>query len=145
MALYKLIYRSQEAFPFNDEALARLLMECRLKNSHKNISGILLYGYGYFIQMLEGEEHEVRSLFHEKILHDPRHTSVKILNEGLSYKRLYPTWAMAYRPYDPESVLDVQGYVNPDKQSIYGRNLLSPLKTLEAMELLSMEVNNRIN
>lgn len=145
MALYKLIYRSQEALPFNDEALTRLLMECRLKNSEKNISGILLYGYGFFIQMLEGEEQDVRSLFFEKILHDPRHTGVKILNEGPSYKRLYPTWSMAFRPYDPEAVLDVQGYVNPDKQSIYGRNLLSPLKTLEAMELLSMEVNNRIN
>lgn len=145
MALYHLIYRSQETFPFNDEALTKLLMECRMKNIQKNISGILLYGYGFFIQMLEGDEQDVLSLYHEKILNDPRHNNLKILNEGPSYKRLYAEWAMAFRPYDPETVLDVQGYVNPDKQSVYGRNLLSPLKTLEAMELLSLEVNNRTN
>lgn len=143
MALYNLIYRSQAAFPLNDEALTRLLMDCRLKNSQKNISGILLYGYGFFIQMLEGNEQDVRSLFYEKIMHDTRHYGVKILNEGPSYKRLYPEWSMAFRPYDPEALLDVQGYIDPDKQSVYGRNLLSPLKTLEAMEMLSMEVNNR--
>lgn len=145
MALYNLIYRSQAAFPFSDEVLTGLLMECRMKNSQKNISGILLYGYGFFIQMLEGDKHDVRSLFFEKIMHDTRHNAVKILSEGPSYKRLYPEWSMAFRPYDPEALLDVVGYVDPDKQSVYGRNLLSPLKTLEAMEMLSMEVNNRTN
>jgi len=145
MALYNLIYRSQAAFPMNDEALIRLLMDCRLKNSQKNISGILLYGYGFFIQLLEGDELDVRSLFYEKILHDSRHSGVKILNEGPSCKRLYPEWSMAFRPYNPGVLLDLQGYVDPDKQSIYGRNLLSPLKTLEAMEMLSIEVNHRSN
>lgn len=145
MPLYTLIYRSQVTFPLNDEALTHLLKECRQKNSQKNITGILLYGYGFFIQMLEGEEHAVRSLFYDKILIDTRHNRAKVLNEGPALRRLYSEWAMAFHPYDPEAMLGIKGYVDPDQQSVFGRNLLSPLKTLEAMELLSMDVNNRNN
>jgi hypothetical protein len=144
MTLYNLIYRSQASYPFSDSELTGLLAECRIKNAQSNISGILLYGYGFFIQLLEGNKHEIKELF-ERIAADTRHHSVKVLREGPAEKRLYAQWAMAFRPYDPEAVIQMPGYIDPDTTSVYGRNLLSPLQTLQAMEMLSMEVNNRNN
>lgn len=120
-----------------DEDLNALLDVARRNNAQKGISGILLHGYGFFIQLLEGDTDIVQDLFYNHICLDTRHHSLKVLQEGEAGRRLYSDWAMAFRPFEPNKFLIQPGYVNPDQPSIYGRDLLSPLQTLEIMETLS--------
>jgi Sensors of blue-light using FAD len=143
MGLYQLVYQSKAAYPFDDQALAELLAKVRPFNTEYNITGILLYGYGSFLQMLEGDDDVVRSLYYLKIARDPRHTNLKVLKEGYSSTRLFQQWAMAFRPLEPNLFTHISGFVNPDQESEYGRDLLNPLRTMEALELLSLDVERR--
>ncbi len=143
MALYQLIYRSKARIRPSDVALSALLQQCREKNTPKNITGILLYGYGMFIQLLEGDDELVRELYYEHIANDPRHYDMKVLQEGFVPKRLFQDWSMAFRTHEPQRYLSQPGFVDPDTPSVYGRRLLSPLMTMEAMEMLSAEVHGK--
>lgn len=140
MALYQLVYRSKASHPFTQDELLALLGKARQHNSEKNITGILLYGYNHFIQLLEGEDELVRELYFQRIHRDPRHHSVKILQESPVKKRLFAQWSMGFRHFDPERVQYIAGFIDPDGPSEYGRKLLAPLEIAEAMEMLALEV-----
>jgi len=45
-------------------------------NDALQMTGILLYSFGRFLQVLEGERDQVLGMFTQKILGDPRHTDV---------------------------------------------------------------------
>ena len=123
-----------------DEDLNALLEVARRNNAQKGISGILLHGYGFFIQLLEGDADVVLDLYYNHICQDTRHQTPKVLQEGEASSRLYSDWAMAFRPFEPNRFLIQPGYVDPDQPSIYGRDLLSPLQTLEIMETVSLHI-----
>jgi Sensors of blue-light using FAD len=143
MALYQIVYRSKATAPFAEDDLVALLEKARSHNAGKNISGLLLYGYNQFFQLLEGDDELVKDLFFNRINNDSRHGAVKVLQEGYTAKRLFGQWAMAFRPLDAKRAKLLEGFVDPDVQSEYGRNLLAPLKMTDALEMLSMEVESR--
>ncbi len=145
MALYQLIYQSKATKKLTDADLAQLLEKARVFNQQYQISGILLYGHGSFLQMLEGDDDVVRALYYLRIANDPLHTNVRVLKEGEVPNRLFDRWAMAFRPLDSNLFADIRGYVNPDTESEYGRNLLAPLVTMEAFEVLSLEMKRKEN
>lgn len=95
--LYSLVYASTAISPFDDAGLEELLRRSRERNDAKQISGLLLYRRGRFIQFLEGPEAEVRELF-AAIERDPRHLTPRILNEGHPDRRQFADWTMAYQP-----------------------------------------------
>lgn len=65
-------------------------------NLDHNISGILCYHDGSFLQFLEGDSHEVEYIF-KRIVKDPRHTCItKVLDEPIA-ARLFKGWGMAVR------------------------------------------------
>ncbi len=145
MALYQLIYQSKATKNLTDANLVQLLDKARAFNTQYQISGILLYGHGTFLQMLEGDDDVVRALYYLRIASDPLHTNLRVLREGTAPQRLFDRWAMAFRPLDISLFTEVIGYVNPDIESEYGRNLLSPLVTMEAFEVLSLEMKRKEN
>ncbi len=77
-----LIYVSSEVAPFSAVELRDLLAKSRSKNAQLGITGMLLYRRGKFMQILEGEEDAVQTLY-RKITHDPRHRRIVILFQGL--------------------------------------------------------------
>lgn len=143
MVLYRLIYRSSAAVPMTDDSLLSLLERARKNNAQRGISGILLHGYGFFIQLLEGDAELVRDLYYNHICLDTRHNNLKVLHEGEATNRLYSDWAMAFRPFEPNRFLIQPAYIDPDQPSVYGRDLLSPLRTLEIMEALSRQMQKK--
>ncbi len=143
MALYQLIYRSKASQPFTQEELVALLGTARTFNTERDITGILLYGYNHFIQLLEGDDEVVRELYFHRIYRDPRHHSLKILQEGFVKKRLFSQWAMTFQHFDPQRAQYLAGFIDPDEQSEYGRNLLGPLQITDAMEMLSLDLNGK--
>ncbi len=94
--MYQLLYASSAKRKFSGADLQSLLGECRAFNGPAGITGMLLYEDGNFIQLLEGEETDVKRLF-ERIDRDSRHRGVLILDQGETRERQFGNWSMGFR------------------------------------------------
>jgi hypothetical protein len=91
--VHQLIWASRATRSFEPLELARLVAEARRKNALRDVSGILIYDAGGFVQVLEGSESAVEQLFRE-ISRDPRHRDVVVINRGPIAQRVFPEWPM---------------------------------------------------
>jgi hypothetical protein len=96
MPLHHLSYQSTALLSVSKATMQNLLAKSRAYNLAHEVSGMLLYRNGQFVQVLEGEEPVLRALY-EKIRRDPRHTDVAVLVDEPLAKRKFGSWAMAYR------------------------------------------------
>lgn len=67
-------------------------------NSKNEITGVLYYGNGYFVQCLEGLKSKVEDLFYNKILKDSRHQNCEILFYEKCETGLFTHWNMKFAP-----------------------------------------------
>ena len=119
MGLYQLIYQSQSLVPFEKEEIVTLLVRCRAYNTTHNITGLLLYTPdGRFLQVLEGEESIVRSLYLNKISTDPRQFSCRIYSEGPALKRSFPSWPLGFRNASADVLRTLLSNVPPDRPGL---------------------------
>ena len=81
--------------PMNSVDLLNLLRQSRARNVRHQITGMLHYKNGHFMQVLEGQEKDVRTIF-SAIKRDMRHKSVDMLRSGYVINRHFPNWAMSY-------------------------------------------------
>lgn len=110
--MHHLIYSSSATTPFTDAALQELLTKARANNEQLQVTGVLLYHEGQFMQLLEGEATVLRSLY-QIIERDARHTSIFKLADKPIETRSFSDWSMAFRPVDAEAFAQLQGYQNP--------------------------------
>lgn len=103
MAVVSLVYVSLATREMTDEELQSLLKMARETNATLDVSGMLLYRDGYFIQALEGEEKAVDKLF-DKIRHDPRHKSVLVVTKTSIQERAFEQWSMGFNKVDTHEV-----------------------------------------
>jgi hypothetical protein len=92
----------------SSEQLLALLMQCRDNNSTQGVTGMLLYGNGTFLQVIEGEAAVIDGLV-EKIWADPRHAEKKLLHRREISRREYADWSMAFERVSDEAFWDVEG------------------------------------
>ena len=98
MGLYHLTYLSRSLAPFSVPELTALLHQSRAHNRQTHITGLLLHTPdGRFLQILEGEEADVRQLYYQHILSDPRHHQCQVLEEGSCAERSFADWNMGFR------------------------------------------------
>ena len=76
--LIQLIYRSHSCIALTEEALQALGTSCTQRNQQRQIFGVLLYDGAYFMQVLEGEESVIDTLY-AQIAGDVRHKDVVLL------------------------------------------------------------------
>ena len=107
--VFQLVYVSSAKTKFSQAELKALLDQSREKNARLGLSGILLYHDGNFMQLLEGEEKQVRSLY-TRIAEDPRHGGFIILISGPVAERTFPDWTMAFRNMASAEVKALPGY-----------------------------------
>ncbi len=93
--MYSLIYRSVAKDSFDKPLIYKMLSEARDFNATHGITGCLLYHKGQFIQLLEGDEVEVISLYN-RIKLDERHAAVELLEEEEINERIFGEWSMAF-------------------------------------------------
>lgn len=91
---YQVLYRSRAVTRPNAAELQQLLAHARHRNAEAHITGLLLYSDGRYVQVLEGPEEAVRTLY-ARIRRDPRHTQVVTVREGFGPVRRFPHWRMA--------------------------------------------------
>jgi hypothetical protein len=107
--LFFLTYASSAARPFSGAELEALLAVCRENNARLGVTGMLLYKDGNFMQVLEGEEGNVRALY-EKIAADPRHKGEILLQQGYEKGRQFPEWSMGFRDLGSPEVRGMPAY-----------------------------------
>jgi len=93
MNLCRLIYLSEATATPTPIELDALVGSSHAKNESLGISGLLLYSSGNFMQVLEGDEMLLDTLY-TKIEQDPRHTNVRRLLYKSVQRRLFPDWGM---------------------------------------------------
>jgi len=127
-----LIYISSAVRPMTEADLTAILETSRTNNIRTDITGMLVYSHGTFMQTLEGPEKEVDLLF-DKLCLDVRHRNVLKLTEGPLAERNFPQWSMAFATFTPEAFNDLKGFVDPSSRNFMkGDNMheaFSMLKT----------------
>ncbi|MFN3587081.1 MAG: BLUF domain-containing protein [Moraxellaceae bacterium] len=94
--MLSLVYVSAAAQPFSEAELQALLETSRRNNQRDNITGMLLYRDGDFLQVLEGPEDAVRATY-ARIGRDRRHGRFIMLDESHIDTRAFNQWAMGFR------------------------------------------------
>lgn len=108
MSLYHLIYKSRSLAPFTAPELVALLEQSRAHNRQLHVTGLLLHSPdGRFLQILEGEEANVRELYYQHIRSDPRHYKCVVIGEGSCAERSFADWSMGCRIAQAEDLHDL--------------------------------------
>lgn len=100
--VFHLVYFSYASESLSYTDIRNILNSSRKNNARDNITGVLIFREGYFIQVLEGDEAKVQSLINV-IRRDNRNHSLKVLIQQKSEKRLYGDWTMAFLDGDLSS------------------------------------------
>lgn len=93
MGRIQLIYRSFKTKPLADSELKNLLINAISHNASYNISGLLLHDKECFVQVLEGKINAIYDLM-DRIIMDPRHHKIVILQRKQISKRQFLYWSM---------------------------------------------------
>jgi hypothetical protein len=100
------VYCSHATSAMTTADIPRIIQSAQKRNAEMEITGMLTYGGGMFLQWLEGPHHFVHELM-DRIRQDPRHDCVLQLHSlsGLQ-NRLYPGWSMELvAPHDIQAAL----------------------------------------
>jgi hypothetical protein len=107
--VFSLLYLSESTVPFSKEDLRELLTKSRENNSQLGITGMLLFKGGNFLQVLEGRQETVMSLY-EIIRRDSRHSQLTTLFQGTSSQRDFPDWSMGFQDLDAPGSIRIPGF-----------------------------------
>ena len=108
--LYRLVYASSAIQKFDKEELVELLELSRTKNEALDVTGILLYRDGNFIQVLEGPRENVEKIY-ASITGDDRHRGLMLVVDEEVEERLFPNWSMGFEDLsNTEDVHKIDGY-----------------------------------
>ena len=95
VSLIHCIYASLATPDFHEHHIPALLKHARESNRTHDITGMLLFLDGGFLQMLEGPALEIDAVF-ESIARDPRHTRVTPLLREPILRRRFSEWTMGF-------------------------------------------------
>jgi hypothetical protein len=97
--VFQLIYQSRASTSPDEADHQRMLASARIYNTLHGITGLLVYDNHRYVQVLEGDEPQVRALF-ARIVQDPRHEQVELLSAELVPRRCFADWAMDFGQVD---------------------------------------------
>jgi Sensors of blue-light using FAD len=120
--MIQLIYASYATQGMTSAELNALQLQSQTNNERKGITGLLLYKAGAFIQILEGTEADVLSLFNT-ISKDPRHTNIRKLVQQRIVKREFEGWSMGFGNLDTLDLPQLKGPMQPDT---FEKDILKP-------------------
>ena len=91
--LVRLMYASRAALTFGAEELSAVLRQSTSNNPRQGVTGVLCFSGEIFLQVLEGGRSQVSALYN-RIVQDPRHRDVVLLNYEEIDERSFAGWAM---------------------------------------------------
>lgn len=140
-AVLSIVYSSTASRPFDDAMLRGLLEQSRAANAEHEVTGMLLYRNGRFVQILEGPEASVRETM-ARIETDPRHHHVRVLIDEYLSERNFADWTMGFEPISASAEALPEGFRDTfdDLESA-----VDPSATLRAARELSLWFRVRAN
>jgi hypothetical protein len=106
--MIQITYLSRASAPLSAERLLALLQQCRDNNPASGITGMLFYGNGTFLQVVEGDAAAVEALV-ARIARDPRHSDFRILGRRTVEHREYADWTMGFERVTDAGLRDIEG------------------------------------
>ncbi|CAH0535498.1 hypothetical protein VST7929_03068 [Vibrio stylophorae] len=97
MYLTRLIYVSTLSAECDQQALDEILQISRVNNQKNHLTGLLSHNNRYFLQCIEGARAKVNEAYN-RILSDPRHSRVVILQYQEITEREFGDWSMGEIP-----------------------------------------------
>jgi hypothetical protein len=95
--LIRLVYVSQASHALSDAELVELLEQSRRNNLRDDITGALAYHNQSFLQVLEGSEPLVETLF-GRITRDQRNYNLMTIFRSTVSEREFEDWSMGWVP-----------------------------------------------
>jgi hypothetical protein len=103
--MLSMVYVSSATHALDESKLADLLRVAQENNRRIDVTGLLLYKGGNFMQVLEGADQAVLDVY-DKISRDPRHHgALPLLREQITERR-FPNWSMSLKNVDHISTED---------------------------------------
>lgn len=118
LELVQIVYTSAATCAISNKDLTQILDVARRNNHSVNVSGILVFSEGSFLQVLEGPRIAVEAIY-GRIATDPRHESTSVVRKQIIEEREFGEWSMAY--------------VNSDGSSDSHDGYVDYLRSLEAL------------
>jgi hypothetical protein len=115
--MYRIIYLSSATNILTKEEINYLLVKSKSYNIKSNITGLLIYIDGDFLQVIEGEKEEVITLF-ELIKTDKRHKHVITVFKAEVTERQFPNWSMGFSKTNYEELQKMEGFQSIDKKKL---------------------------
>ena len=134
MTLVRLIYASRAAAPVQPEDLAAILRQSRAHNPPHGVTGVLCCSGDLFLQVLEGGRTAVNRLY-GRIVADPRHAGVELLDYQQIGERHFAGWAMGQvnvARLNPALLLKYSATTRLDPYAMNGSTALALLDELVA-------------
>lgn len=100
--LSQLAYVSVQTNPLSRSDIQEILRKSIANNSLENITGMLIYYNGTFLQVLEGHDKKVMKLYQTLKL-DKRHHNIEILYKKEIDTLVFSSWSMGF--VDMEEIL----------------------------------------
>ncbi|WP_353571186.1 BLUF domain-containing protein [Candidatus Albibeggiatoa sp. nov. BB20] len=126
--IYRFCYASTATEKCTSLQVGGILQSACKRNVELNLTGALFFGNGYFLQFLEGERGNINALYH-KLLHDDRHSDLRVLESKHVSDRYFEEWSMKYIhfPYVIEKILRETGLeeFNPYVLDSYAINAMA--------------------
>lgn len=125
---YQLVYlsvrRAKDRQTVFGQDVRDILAEARAFNAGVGITGALLFNGTHFAQVLEGDRDAVLGLMN-RILRDPRHSHVILVEEAFVEDRIFPDWAMAFADDTDRLALPVPADFDPQRlDKLWSRNAI---------------------
>jgi len=127
----QLAYISTAVKLMSDEQLLEILKVARKRNAEHDVTGVLLYSEGTFIQALEGDDDAIYEIF-DLIECDHRHKNIIKLVDKPLHERNFPDWSMGFAVFDQDRAKEIAGFLSSTDEianSDSDRTLISILKT----------------
>ena len=80
---------------FEEQELVDLLLKARAVNEDRHVTGMLVYAARSFLQLFEGEDDDLEVVW-DRIRLDPRHTDLRVLEDGPTQARQFKDWSMGF-------------------------------------------------
>ncbi|WP_300974736.1 BLUF domain-containing protein [Sphingomonas sp. LHG3406-1] len=94
--LERLVYISAAREPQTPDAVARILDVSRQRNASADVTGLLIGGNQWWMQLLEGETPSLEPVW-QSIRHDPRHDPVVLVLRRPIDSRDFAGWSLQFR------------------------------------------------
>jgi hypothetical protein len=119
MSLIRLTYVSSAVHELSQAVLDSILRSASDHNKSDDITGMLLYSGGNFMQVLEGEEAVVASTY-ARIERDTRHRDLYLMERSPVTTREFARWSMGFRRVSSSELAAHEAYTPLSNSGLAG-------------------------